>query len=130
MNRHCLPSRRERGAPPFRYRVAGGGPLLVGVLVGSIALLADWFLRFTFWGGGRRGGDNDRGGGGGAAALIFVLGWPLEKLRTVRPGRLAKRWRAGPPGVPGGRAFGARRSSSSRRGRPFERARRSFVRCE
>lgn len=48
--------------------------LLVGVLVGSIALLADWFLRFTFWGGGRRGGSNDRGGGGGgAAALIFVL---------------------------------------------------------
>jgi len=46
--------------------------LLVGVLVGSIALLADWFLRFTFWGGGRRGG-NDRNGGGGAAALIFVL---------------------------------------------------------
>ena len=39
--------------------------LLVGVLVGSIALLADWFLRFTFWGGGR-GRDNDRGGGGGA----------------------------------------------------------------
>ena len=28
--------------------------LLVGVLVGSIALLADFFLRFTFWGGGRR----------------------------------------------------------------------------
>jgi heat shock protein HtpX len=46
--------------------------LLVGVLVGSIALLADWFLRFTFWGGGRRS-DNDRGGGGGAMALIFVL---------------------------------------------------------
>lgn len=46
--------------------------LLVGVLVGSIALLADWFLRFTYWGGGRRGG-NDRNGGGGAAALIFIL---------------------------------------------------------
>ncbi len=47
--------------------------LLVGVLVGSIALLADWFLRFTFWGGGRRStSDSDRGGGG-AAALIFVL---------------------------------------------------------
>ena len=30
--------------------------LLVGVLVGSIALLADFFLRFTFWGGGRRAG--------------------------------------------------------------------------
>jgi heat shock protein HtpX len=46
--------------------------LLVGVLVGSIALLADWFLRFTFWGGGRRN-DNDRGGGGGAAAILFVV---------------------------------------------------------
>lgn len=48
--------------------------LLVGVLVGSIALLADWFLRYTFWfGGGRRGGgDRDRGGGG-AAAILFVL---------------------------------------------------------
>jgi heat shock protein HtpX len=47
--------------------------LLVGVLVGSIALLADWFLRFTFWGGGRRGNRQGGGGGGGAAALIFVL---------------------------------------------------------
>lgn len=45
--------------------------LLVGVLVGSIALLSDWFLRFTFWGGGRRG-DRDRGGGGGAAILLIV----------------------------------------------------------
>ncbi len=48
--------------------------LLVGVLVGSIALLADWFLRFTFWGGGNRGGGGDRDkGGGGIAALVFVL---------------------------------------------------------
>jgi heat shock protein HtpX len=48
--------------------------LLVGVLVGSIALLADWFLRFTFWGGGRRGGgDRDRGGGGGLALILFVV---------------------------------------------------------
>jgi heat shock protein HtpX len=47
--------------------------LLVGVLVGSIALLSDWFLRFTFWGGGRRGGgDRDRGGGG-AAAILFII---------------------------------------------------------
>jgi heat shock protein HtpX len=47
--------------------------LLVAVLVGSIALLADMFLRFTFWGGGRRGGgDRDRGGGG-LAAILFVV---------------------------------------------------------
>lgn len=47
--------------------------LLVGVLVGSIALLSDWFLRFSFWGGGRRGGgDRDRGGGG-AVLILFAL---------------------------------------------------------
>jgi heat shock protein HtpX len=56
--------------------------LLVGVLVGSIALLADWFLRFTFWGGGRRS-DSDRGGGGGAAALIFVLALVLAVVAPL-----------------------------------------------
>jgi heat shock protein HtpX len=55
--------------------------LLVGVLVGSIALLADWFLRFTFWGGGRRG--NRQGGGGGAAALIFVLALVLAVVAPL-----------------------------------------------
>lgn len=57
--------------------------LLVGVLVGSIALLADWFLRFTFWGGGRRSrSDSDRGGGG-AAALIFVLALVLAVVAPL-----------------------------------------------
>jgi heat shock protein HtpX len=47
--------------------------LLVAVLVGSIALLADFFLRFTFWGGGRRGGgDRDRGGGA-LIAIVYVI---------------------------------------------------------
>ena len=47
--------------------------LLVAVLVGSIALLADFFLRFTFWGGGRRGGgDRDRGGGG-LVIVVYVI---------------------------------------------------------
>src|SRR3954447_2845171 len=47
--------------------------LLVATLVGSIALLADFFLRFTFWGGmsGRRGRDNDSGGGG--IAIVFLV---------------------------------------------------------
>src|SRR5947209_4998820 len=45
--------------------------LLGAVLVGSIALLADFFLRFTFWGGGRRSSD-DRGSNG-LAAIIFVV---------------------------------------------------------
>jgi heat shock protein HtpX len=47
--------------------------LLVATLVGSIALLADFFLRFTFWGSmtGRRGRSSDSGGG--ALALIFLV---------------------------------------------------------
>jgi heat shock protein HtpX len=56
--------------------------LLVGVLVGSIALLADWFLRFTFWGGGRRG-RSDREGGGGVQAIIFVVAIVLAVLAPL-----------------------------------------------
>lgn len=59
--------------------------LLVAVLVGSIALLADFFLRFTFWGGlggGRRGRDS--GGGGGALVLIaIVLGLVLSVIAPI-----------------------------------------------
>ena len=57
--------------------------LLVGVLVGAIALLADWFLRFTFWGGGRRSSSDREGGGGGAAAIIFVLALVLAVLAPL-----------------------------------------------
>jgi heat shock protein HtpX len=56
--------------------------LLVAVLVGSIALLADFFLRFTFWGGGRRGGDRDRGGGG-LAAIAFIVAIVLAILAPI-----------------------------------------------
>lgn len=57
--------------------------LLVGVLVGSIALLSDWFLRFTFWGGGRRGGgDRDRGGGG-ALIILFVIALLLAVIAPI-----------------------------------------------
>jgi heat shock protein HtpX len=57
--------------------------LLVGVLVGSIALLADFFLRFTFWGGaGRR--SRDRGsGGGGLQVIIFVVAILLAILAPI-----------------------------------------------
>jgi heat shock protein HtpX len=47
--------------------------LLVGVLVGSIALLSDFFLRFTSWGGGRRSRDRDGGGGGQALFVLLAL---------------------------------------------------------
>ncbi len=58
--------------------------LLVGVLVGAIALLADWFLRFTFWGGGRRSSsDDNRGGGGGFAAILFLVAIVLAIVAPI-----------------------------------------------
>jgi heat shock protein HtpX len=53
--------------------------LLVAVLVGSIALMADFFLRFTFWGGGRGGGNRDKGGGG-LVVVVYVLAIVLAVL--------------------------------------------------
>jgi heat shock protein HtpX len=55
--------------------------LMVGVLVGSIALLADFFLRFSFWGGGRRG-SRDRGGGG-LQVVIFLIAIVLAILAPI-----------------------------------------------
>ncbi len=57
--------------------------LIVGVLVGSIALLSDFFLRFTFWGGGRRGGRDREGGGGGLQAIMFVVALVLAVLAPI-----------------------------------------------
>ena len=53
--------------------------MLVGVLVGTIALLADVFLRMTFWGGMGRRSSSDRGGGG-AQAIIFMIAVILAVL--------------------------------------------------
>lgn len=58
--------------------------LLVGVLVGSVALLSHFFLRFTMFGGGRRsGGDRDRGGGGGLQAIMFVIAIVLAIVAPI-----------------------------------------------
>jgi heat shock protein HtpX len=43
---------------------------MIGVLVGSIAMMSDFFLRSFFWGGGRR---RRSGGSGGAAGLIVLV---------------------------------------------------------
>ncbi len=56
--------------------------LIVGVMVGTIAILADFFLRFTFWGGGR-GRNRDSGGGGGAQAVVFVIAIVLAFLAPL-----------------------------------------------
>src|SRR5215203_361281 len=58
--------------------------LLVGVLVGSIALLADFFLRFTFWGGGgRRSRSSNDSGGGGIQIVVFVIAILLAVLAPI-----------------------------------------------
>jgi heat shock protein HtpX len=55
--------------------------LIVGVMVGAIAILADFFLRFTFWGGGRR--SRDRDGGGGAQVIIYFIAIALAILAPI-----------------------------------------------
>ncbi len=50
---------------------------LVSVMVGLIALLADWFLRMSFWGRGR---DRDKGG---IEAVILVLGIVFAILSPI-----------------------------------------------
>jgi heat shock protein HtpX len=58
--------------------------LVVGVMVGVIAILADFFLRFTFWSGvsGRRSRDSG-GGGGGAQAVVFIIAIVLAVIAPL-----------------------------------------------
>jgi len=57
--------------------------LIVGVMVGAIAILADFFLRFTFWGGvsGRR--SSNREGGSGIQAVIMIVAIVLAILAPI-----------------------------------------------
>ncbi len=57
--------------------------LLVAVLVGGIALLADIFIRFTFFGGGPRRGGNREGGAGALQLILFVVAIVLAILAPI-----------------------------------------------
>ncbi len=54
---------------------------MVGIMVGSIVLIADFLLRSFIWGGGRRRSRSSNRGGGGAllvlVALVFAILAPL-----------------------------------------------------
>ena len=57
--------------------------LLVGVLVGGVALLSSFFLRWTFWfGGGRKSNDNNSGGGA-LQVVFFVLAIVLAVVAPI-----------------------------------------------
>ncbi len=55
---------------------------MVGILVGSIAMMSDFFLRSFFWGGGRRRRSNSSEGGAGGAIFI-VLAIALAVLAPI-----------------------------------------------
>lgn len=55
--------------------------LLVGVMVGAIAIIADWFLHIARWGGGGSRRDSDSGKGG--AGLILVVVWVVAILLSL-----------------------------------------------
>jgi len=46
---------------------------MVGILVGSIAMMSDFFLRSFFWGGGRRRRSDGEGGVAGAILVIVAI---------------------------------------------------------
>ena len=66
--------------------------LLMGVLVGTIVLLADWALRYAFYFGG---GRSRRGKGNGLQAILLVVGIVLHEPRADR--REARAARSQPP---------------------------------
>src|SRR6478672_13740240 len=55
--------------------------LIVGVMVGAIAILADFFLRFTFWGGGRR--SSRESGSNGIQAVLMIVAIVLAILAPI-----------------------------------------------
>lgn len=52
---------------------------MVTILVGFVALLADWLLHMRHWGGGRRRGDGE----GQLQAILFVAGLALALLSPI-----------------------------------------------
>jgi len=55
--------------------------MMVGVLAGSIVMLADFTLRYMFWfGGGRRRSSNDNNGGG---QIVMIVGLVLTIVAPI-----------------------------------------------
>ncbi len=57
--------------------------LLVGVLVGGVALLSSFFLRYTFWFGGGRKRDSDSGGSGALQLVALIVAVVLAVVAPI-----------------------------------------------
>jgi heat shock protein HtpX len=56
---------------------------VVVVLVGFVALMADWFRNWAFWGGGRRSNNNDNNGFGMVMMIIALVLSILAPIAAV-----------------------------------------------
>jgi len=56
---------------------------IVATLVGTVVLLAEFMLRWMFWGGGFGGRGRDREGGGEGFAILAILGVVLAIIAIV-----------------------------------------------
>ncbi len=56
---------------------------IVTILVGLVALLADWFLRMSYWGGGRKRSNDDDNGGSQIQMIFFVVGLLFAFLSPI-----------------------------------------------
>jgi len=56
---------------------------VVVVLVGVVALLSDFFMRWTWFGGGRRNNDSNSEGGGQLQAIILIVAIVLAILAPI-----------------------------------------------
>ena len=56
--------------------------VMMGILVGTVAMLSDLFLRSLWYGGGRRRSSSSKGGGG-AQAIIMLVGLVLAILAPI-----------------------------------------------
>lgn len=56
---------------------------IVTILVGLVALLADWFLRMSFWGGGGRKRRSNDSEGGNLGIILFVVGMVFALLSPI-----------------------------------------------
>jgi heat shock protein HtpX len=55
---------------------------IVAVLAGAVAVLANMFLRISWWGGGRRS-DDDRGSAGAVLAIVGIVAAILAPIAAT-----------------------------------------------